>query len=215
MIEFELTIGDKHLSSWSLRPWLALKQSGVPFVERTVRLDRPDSKSEILKQSPSGLVPSLRHGDLVIWDSLAILEYVAERRPSAGLWPDDDRKRAIARAMSAEMHSGFSALRQHWPMQFATRGVVKAPTEAVANDIARIDALLREPLGASRRGGDFLFGAFSIADAMFAPVASRFTTYGAQGLSPAVAEWTGMMMALPAMQSWGRGAEAECAERAP
>jgi glutathione S-transferase len=214
MIEFELTIGDKQLSSWSLRPWLALKQTGIPFVERTVRLDRPETKSEILKQSPSGLVPSLRHGDLVIWDSLAILEHVAEQKPSAGLWPDDYRKRAIARSMAAEMHSGFGALRQHWPMQFATRGVVKAPTEAVAKDIARIDALLSEPLNAQGRGGDFLFGAFSIADAMFAPVASRFTTYGATGLSPAVARWVEMMMALPAMQSWGRGAEAERAERA-
>jgi glutathione S-transferase len=111
--------------------------------------------------------------------------------------------------MSAEMHSGFGALRQHWPMQFRTRGIAKPPTEAVAKDIARVDALLSDRLNAPGRGGDFLFGAFSIADAMFAPVASRFTTYGATGLSSATARWTEMMMALPAMQSWGRGAEAE------
>lgn len=208
---FELYIGDKQLSSWSLRAWIALRQAGVAFAEHQVRLDRPGSADALRAVSPSGLVPALVHDGLVIWDSLAILEYVAEHRASAGLWPDDRQKRAVARAVSAEMHSGFAALRRGWPMQFASRGLAGEPSDALRRDVARIDAIwsmCRERYG---EGGPFLFGRFSIADAMFAPVVSRFATYGQPPLSPLSEAWRAMMAALPAMQSWGRGAEAELA----
>jgi glutathione S-transferase len=211
MTDFELFIGDKQLSSWSLRPWLAMRHAGVPFIERQVRLDRPESAAALRAASPSGLVPALAHRGLVVWDSLAILEYVAEQRPSAGLWPDDSDKRAIARSVSAEMHSGFAALRRAWPMQFASRGLNGEKSDAVMRDLARIDALWTLCRTRHGAGGPFLFGRFSIADAMYAPVASRIETYGPAPLSAPAAEWRQMMMALPAMQSWGRGAEAELA----
>lgn len=205
-----LVIGDKNLSSWSLRPWLAMKQTGIAFEERLVRLDRAETKAEIAKYSPSGRVPCLIDGGTAIWDSLAIAEYLAEKFPDKGLWPADAKARAIARSVSAEMHSGFQALRGFWPMNFAREGM-RHTTAGISGDIARIAEIwerCRRDFGA---GGPFLFGRFSIADAMYAPVASRFQTYGPVPLPPQAEEWRAMMWSLAAMREWGDGARAELA----
>lgn len=203
-----LYIGDKNLSSWSLRPWLAMTQAGIAFHERVIRLDRPESKSALADASPSSRVPCLLDDDLTIWDSLAICEYLAEKFPEKGLWPEARGARATARSVSAEMHSGFGALRALWPMNFAREGM-RHTTHGIDGDIAR----LAEIFESCRRdfGGDgpFLFGRFSIADAMFAPVVSRFVTYGPVALPPLAAQWRDMMWALPAMRQWGEGARAE------
>lgn len=214
MRNLTLTIGDKNLSSWSLRPWFLMKHAGIPFEEKNIRLDQSDTKKILSEISPSGLVPFLTHhkdgGDVSIWDSFAIAEYVSELFPEKLLWPSDPHARAIARSVSAEMHSGFSALRTVWPMQF-TRKDMRHLTGNVAKDIARIDDIwtrCRKEFGA---GGDFLFGGFSIADAMYAPVVSRFVTYGPVDLSPEASSYRDMIFDLPAMKEWGDGARAELA----
>lgn len=212
MSDFVLVIGDKNLSSWSLRPWLALKHAGVPFTERLVRLDRPTSRAELAAASPSGLVPCLIHDDFSIWDSLAICEYVAEIFPEAGLWPADRKARAHARAVSAEMHSGFAALRRAWPMNFARRNLARAPSPEVTADIARIAAIWTEARERFGRNGPFLYGGFSIADAMYAPVASRFATYGPVDLPPPARDYAQTLFELPAMSEWGEAAAAEVSE---
>jgi len=207
-----LIIGDKNLSSWSLRPWLILKQAGIAFSERLVRLDRPETKAEIAAISPSGRVPCLVDGQTAIWDSLAIAEYLAEQFPEKGLWPSDAKARAIARSISAEMHSGFSALRTLWPMNFSREGM-RHLTYGIDGDIRRVAEIwesCRRDFGRrSASGGPFLFGDFSIADAMYAPVVSRFQTYGPIAIPPIAEEWRAMMWALPAMREWGVGAKAE------
>ncbi|HEX5801490.1 MAG TPA: glutathione S-transferase family protein [Azospira sp.] len=202
----QLVIGDKNLSSWSLRPWLALRVAGLDFAEINVRLGQPDTKREILRHSPSGKVPCLIDGKTVVWDSLAICEYAAELAPS--LWPADAALRAEARAVSAEMHSGFPALRQHMPMNVCAAKPGEGRTPEVEADIARILALWEACR--VRHGGDgpFLFGRFSIADAMYAPVIWRFTTY-AVAVPPLIRAWMEAMLALPAMQEWRAGALAE------
>lgn len=208
MQKLTLAIGDKNLSSWSLRPWLLMKQAAVPFTEETIYLDRPETREILAEKSPSGLVPFLTHGDVKIWDSLAISEYVSELYPEKQLWPANRSARAVARAVSAEMHSGFSALRTVWPMNFTREGL-RHLTGNVRRDIERIDALwsmCRKRYGA---GGDFLFGAFSIADAMYAPVVSRFVTYGPLALSAEAAAYMETIRALPAYREWGEGARAE------
>lgn len=209
MTELELAIGDKNLSSWSLRPWLALKQSGLPFRETMVRLGQPDTREKLGSFSPSGLVPVLRHGDLVIWDSLAICEYVNELTPDRTLWPTEAAARAEARAVSAEMHSGFSNLRQVWPMNFARVGMRHLKPDAVRRDIARIVDIWTSTRRKFGAGGPFLFGRFSIADAMYAPVVSRFMTYGPLDLPPLAAAYVETIFSLPAMLEWGRGAAEE------
>ena len=205
----KLVIGDRNFSSWSLRPWLAMKQSGLSFEEINIRLDSPGTKADIYKHSPSGKVPCLIDGDTVVWDSLAICEYIAEDVPS--LWPDDRKARAEARSISAEMHSGFGALRRSMPMEIhASKPHVVRSAEVLA-EIARIISIwegCRERFAAQ---GPFLFGRFSIADAMFAPVVWRFKTYAVE-LPPAARGWVEMMCALPAMQDWQAGALAEKAK---
>jgi glutathione S-transferase len=205
-----LVIGDKNLSSWSLRPWLLMKQSGVPFTERLVRLDRPETKAEIARYSPSGRVPCLIDGDTAIWDSLSIAEYLAEKFPEKSLWPADDKARAIARSVSAEMHSGFGSLRSFWPMNFTREGM-RHMTYGIEGDIARIAEIWEGSRRDFGREGPFLFGRFSIADAMYAPVVSRFQTYGPVTLPPSADEWRKMMWSLPAMREWGEGAKRETA----
>ncbi len=206
-----LVIGDKNISSWSLRPWLILKQAGIPFAERLIRLDRPETKAEIAKFSPSGRVPCLIDGDLSIWDSLAIAEYCAERFPEKGLWPEDARARAIARSVSAEMHSGFQGLRSLWTMNFAREGM-RHVTYGIDGEIARVIEIWERCRRDFGRDGPFLFGRFSIADAMYAPVVSRFETYGPVKLPPLADEWRKTMWTLPAMREWGEGAKAEVSE---
>ncbi len=205
-----LVIGDRNLSSWSLRPWLAARQVGLSFAEVTVRLNQPDTGAQIARYSPSGKVPCLidQRGDerLLIWDSLAICEYLAELAPS--LWPTDRARRAEARSISAEMHSGFGALRQQMPMDVRASRPGEAIPPQVAADIARIVAIWESCRTRFAAAGPFLFGAFSIADAMYAPVVWRFRTYGV-ALPPAALAWHEMMSALPAMREWHAGALAE------
>lgn len=174
----QLVIGDKAWSSWSLRPWLVLRRTAAPFTETLVRLRQPDSAASIAAAgSPAGRVPILKDGDLVVWDSLAICEHLSERFPAAGLWPRDARLRTLARCAAAEMHAGFQALRSEWPMDLTLR-IVAEPSAAVCADIARIVALWRE-LRAEAGDGPWLLGAWSIADAFYAPVCTRLRTYGA------------------------------------
>jgi glutathione S-transferase len=210
---YQLVIGDKNGSSWSLRPWLVMKAFGIPFSETLIRLRRPETLAEILRHSPSGKVPVLNSDGLLIWDSLAIIEYLAEQHPNKALWPVDMAARAIARCVSAEMHSGFQALRNECPMDFVTiTGFPDASAQAQA-DISRIVAIwtdCRQRFGA---GGAFLLGGFSAADAMFAPVASRFWTYqvdlGRFGDDGTAARYRDTMMAMPEMLAWAEGARAE------
>jgi glutathione S-transferase len=212
---YRLVIGNKNWSSWSLRPWLAMRRAGLLFDEINVRLRLPESKVEILKHSPSGLVPTLIDGDLAVWDSLAILEYVAERHPEAELWPREARAGAIARSASAEMHSGFGPLRQHCSMEvLASSPQATLPPEVEAN-VQRIVALWLECREKFGKGGPFLFGKFSIADAMYAPVAARFRTYipdlrpyGDDGSAQAYVE---TIFAMPEMAAWIEGARSETA----
>jgi glutathione S-transferase len=202
MDEFELVIGNKAYSSWSLRPWLALKHAGVAFTETRVPLYVHGYKEELLKYAPSGKVPVLKHGAVTVWDSLAICEYLAELFPAAELWPGDPAVRALARAVSAEMHSGFTAIRGAMPFNCRARDRKVPITAEIQKEIDRVQALWRDCRAQHGRGGPWLFGRFSIADAMFIPVAGRFITYSvpldsvAQAYAdaaldhPAVREWT-------------------------
>jgi len=216
MPKLTLTIGDKNLSSWSLRPWVLMKHAGIAFTEENIGLDRPDSKKVLNEKSPSGLVPFLRHnnttaGDMMIWDSLAIAEYLNELFPEKNLWPSDPHPRAFARAVSAEMHSGFAALRTVWPMMATREGLRHTTSGGVQRDIDRIAALWRQCRVKFGGGGDFLFGQFSIADAIYAPVVSRFVTYGPLTLNAEASAYVETIRALPAMKEWSEGARAEIA----
>ena len=202
----KLVIGDRNYSSWSLRPWLAMKQAGLPFEEIPIRLREPGTKADILKYSPSGKVPCLIDDATLIWDSLAICEYLAEKVPS--LWPADAKVRAEARSVSAEMHSGFTALRHDLPMEINAYKPHQNRTAEAEADIARIVSIWQSCRKRFGQNGPFLFGAFSIADAMFAPVVWRFQTY-AVSLPPEARAWLDTMTALPAMQEWRAGAVAE------
>jgi glutathione S-transferase len=210
---YRLVIGNKRYSSWSLRPWLMLRHSGIAFTETMVALRKTTTSPEILNYSPAGLVPILQHGDLAIWDSLAIAEYLNERHPEAKLWPADTAARARARCVSAEMHSGFREVRITMSMDFSATGLTPEFTDGARRDIARIVTIWREARTDHATGGPFLFGTFSIADAMYAPVASRFTSYGIRladyGDDGKAEAYRTMMMALPAMLEWGKAAAAE------
>lgn len=205
-----LYVGTKRYSSWSLRPYVALVQAGAVFETRTILLDQTATRDEIGKVNPAGKVPVLHHDGVVIWDSLAICEYVHELYPGAKLWPEDRTKRALARSVSAEMHSGFAAMRQAMTMDLGESRPGQGHTPEALADVRRIQAIWREQLGAS--GGPFLFGAFSIADAMFAPVTTRFTTYGVD-LDETCRAYVDAVAALPAMKQWQKDAEAEPASR--
>jgi glutathione S-transferase len=205
MADFTIYIGNKNYSSWSLRGWLMLKQSGVKFDEVVVPLRETNTRTTILRHSPSGRVPALQHGDFVVWESLAIGEYLADRFPEAGLWPAEAEARAIARAVSAEMHAGFSALRSHLPMNirssFAGRGV----TPEAQADINRVTALWRDCRKRFGADGKFLFGHPTIADAMYAPVVSRFRTYRIE-LEEEAQRYAEAVWALPSLQEWAAAA---------
>jgi glutathione S-transferase len=208
--ETVLVIGDKAWSSWSLRPWLAAKVAKVPFGEVQIRLRQPDTAEQIARHSPSARVPALRRGSLTIWDSLAICERLAEIAPQACLWPEDANARAVARSVSAEMHSGFHALRKEFPMDFHARIEGHIPSDQAQTDISRIAAIWRESRHDFGANGPFLFGAFTIADAMYAPVATRFRTYGIDlaqfGDDGTAAGYAQTLLAMPEMQEWGEGA---------
>ncbi len=201
MADFELVIGNKNYSSWSLRPWLAMTHFGIPFRETMVLLDTPTMKAEILAHSPAGRVPVLKHGELAVWDSLAILEYLAERFPEHGFWPTDRAARARARSLAAEMHSGFPDLRNELPMDCRARRPDHRWSDAAADDIARVRAIWTETRQTFGTGGDFLCGPFGAVDAMFAPVVSRFVTYGV-ALDGVATDYRDAVWNLPAMQAW-------------
>jgi glutathione S-transferase len=212
MPEFTITLGNKNYSSWSLRGWLALKQTGAAFDEIVIPLDRPDTKGKLLAASGSARVPVLRHGELTVWDSLAIGEYLAELFPEAGLWPAASEARAVARAVTAEMHAGFAALREHLPMDLRgrdpARGRKAGAMPAVAGDIARIAEIWEDCRTRFGGAGDFLFGGFSLAEAAYAPVASRFVSYGIE-LPKVAAAYRDAVMAWPAMGEWLAAAREE------
>ena len=200
----ELIIGNKNYSSWSFRPWLAMKVAGIPFEERLIRFDFATGNRAIREASPTGRVPCLIDGDLVIPESLAIMEYAAEIEPA--LWPAARAARARARAVSSEMHAGFAALRNACPMNMRRPPAPLEVSNDVRADIARIETIWQDCLDAS--GGPFLFGAFSNADAMFAPVVNRLEIY-ALSRHKAVLAYGEAMKALPAWKEWERAGRAE------
>ena len=200
MAEFTIYIGNKNYSSWSFRAWLIVKQAGIAFEEVLIPLYEAQSRTEILRHSPSGKLPALQHGAVTVWESLAIGEYLAELVPAAGLWPQSREARAAARAVCHEMHAGFLPLRRHFPMNMRSvfdREIIPE----IQGDIDRITALWRDCRKRFGAGRDFLFGHFTIADAMFAPVVSRFRTFkvplDAEGEAYAAA-----VTAWPAYQEW-------------
>ena len=206
--EFTLVMGNRTTSSWSLRGWLMMKQAGAGFDEAMVWFRRPETKAHILAHSPSGLIPVLKHQGRVIHETLAIAEYLAELFPEAGLWPDDFEGRAHARAVSAEMHAGFTALRNHMPMDIGAEKPGEGMAEGVEDDIRRITEIWEDARGRFGAGGDFLFGAFTIADAMFAPVVTRFRTYRV-ALNPVCRAYGDAVWETPDMREWIAGARDE------
>ena len=205
----ELLIGSKNYSSWSLRPWLALTQAEIPFREVVISMHQPTWREQTRVRSPNGKVPMLQDGPLQVAESLAILEYVAERSPQAELWPRDLNARAIARAVSAEMHAGFADLRQELAMNILLRKRV-VPSDKAAANIARIETLWADCRGRYADAGPFLFGHFTIADAMFAPVVTRLVTYEI-AVKDQTREYMDTVLGLPAMKSWEQGARDEAA----
>jgi glutathione S-transferase len=203
----KLYVGNRNYSSWSIRGSLLVRQSGLMCDEIVIPLDREDSKARIAAVSPSGRVPVLHADGVVVWDSLAIAEFLHEQWPSAGLWPRDAAARVLARSISAEMHAGFGALRSQMPMDIRARRSVPRTPE-LEEDIARIDAVWNACRSAHGRSGEFLFGAWCAADAMYAPVVSRFRTYGVQ-LSPVARAYAEAVSEWPALRSLAAEAAAE------
>jgi glutathione S-transferase len=210
---YTLIAGTQEWSSWSLRPYMALMAVGAPFALEVIRLRIvPDSRNAILTHSPAGKVPILKWNAQTVWDSLAICETLAERHPEARLWPSDPTLRAKARAYAAEMHSGFPDVRDQLSMEFARKLPLPELRPETRTQIARIIEAWEDALSAT--DGDFLFGAFSIADCMYAPVVSRFTTYGVE-VPARIRTYMEKIWALPAMQNWLKAAEKEVAEGLP
>jgi glutathione S-transferase len=206
----KLVIGNKNYSSWSMRPWLAMRAAGIPFEEIFIPLytDNKADKDRILGFSRAGKVPALVDDDVTVWDSLSIIEYLAERFPDAKLWPQDRAARAHARSISAEMHSGFLPLRNECGMNLHRPvGAVTLSADAQAN-VARVQEIWTECRDRYGKSGPYLFGAFTAADAMYAPVVHRFRTY-AIGVSPQVRAYMDAMMAQPAFAEWTRAGLAE------
>ena len=202
----KLHIGNKNYSSWSMRPWIAMRHGEIAFEEILTPFDDHGGNPAFREFSPTGKVPALVDGDLTIWESLAILEYVAEKHPDAGLWPEDRVERARARAAACEMHAGFTALRSACPMNIRRQIAPLSVDDAVRRDVSRIETLFAECL--DRSGGPFLFGGFTNADAMYAPVVNRLEVY-ALSESPAVRAYTAAIKALPAWREWEDAARAE------
>ncbi len=195
-----LVIANKLYSSWSMRPWLLMRHLGIAFDEIVIPLDRPDTRARVLEHSPAGKVPILKDGDVTVWESLAIMEYVAETA-GAPVWPEDGKARAMARAVAAEMHAGFEALRSACPMNLGKRYPSRDRGEAVARDVARFEAIVRDARARFGAGGPFLFGAFSAADAMYAPLATRLDTYSIP-VDPATRAYVDAILGLPAFREW-------------
>lgn len=208
MAQLTLVIGNKNYSSWSLRPWLAMQQMGLEFEEIQISLYTPESSAQIRSYSPAGKVPVLLDGDVTVWDSLAILEYLIEQFPTLPWLPTKRKPRSLARSICAEMHSGFTELRHQMPMNIRAHSPGAGMTPAVQADIARITDLWRDCRQNYGADGTFLFGEFTIADAMYAPVVSRFVTYGV-ALDPICRDYANTILSLPAMQQWVTAARTE------
>jgi glutathione S-transferase len=203
----KLVIGNKCYSSWSLRPWILMTELGIAFDEITVPLDQPDTKARLLAHSPGGKVPILKDGDVTVWESLAIMDYLADVRPDLAVWPREGAARAVARSIAAEMHAGFQALRSACPMNLGKKYPQRDRGEAVGRDVARISAMwrdAREHFGAVA-GGPFLFGTFGAADAMYAPVVARLETYSIPVDAP-VRAYMDAVMATSAFRAWREAA---------
>lgn len=205
-----LVIADKNLSSWSMRPWLALKKAGAPFDEVMVRLRQPDTAARIADHSPTGKVPVLKDGALTVWESIAICEHLAERFPDAQLWPTDRDARAVARSVVSEMHAGFTALRSEMPCNVTLR-THKPVSDAVQKDVARLTTIFRTLRSEHAAVGPFLFGGWTIADAFFTPVATRFRTYGVALGDETADAYCAALLADEAFRAWERDAIAEVA----
>ncbi len=203
-----LVIGNKNYSSWSFRPWLAMKVAGMPFEETLIPFAAPDFKARVTALNGAGKVPVLVDGDTRVWESLAILEYLAEKFPAAGLWPGHPPARAHARATAAEMHAGFLGLRRQLPMNVRRPVKPRALGDDAAGDVARIDAIWSECRGRFGAKGPFLYGPFGAADAMYAPVVWRFHTYAVE-VSAAARDYMRALMALPAWSEWREAARRE------
>jgi len=208
MADLKLVIGNKAYSSWSLRPWLLLREAGIAFKEIRIPLYTPESPQRIREHSPSGYVPVLIDGATRVWDSLAICEYVNERFPQTQGWPEAAAVRAVARSVSAEMHSGFAAVRTELPMNVRGRRSGVTPSPAARTGIDRIVEIWRDCRERFGAGGSFLFGRFGIADAMYAPVVTRFATYGVE-LTGAARDYAAAVQALPSLREWVEAARAE------
>lgn len=202
----KLVIGNKRYSSWSMRPWILMKEFGIPFEEIVVPLYREDSKPALLAHSPAGKVPVLKDGSLSVWDSLAIIDYVADLFPDLAIWPRDRAARAHARSLACEMHAGFAALRSECSMNFGRAARPVSLSEAARAEVDRIDAAWRDALSLS--GGPFLFGPFSAADAMFAPIVQRLDSYMIP-VSPKSRVYMETIKSLPAWLEWSVSARGE------
>ena len=203
-----LVIGNKTHSSWSLRPWFLMTHAGIPFEEKVIALDLPSTAGELRAVSPSGKVPVLIDGELKLWESIAICEHLAEQFPEKALWPKDPSARAMARSVAAEMHAGFASLREQCPTWFLETHPTPALSAQTRADIERVKAIWTTARARFGQGGPFLFGAFSIADAMFAPVVSRLRTYQIP-LEGEAAQYAEMIWKLSAIAKWLEGARAE------
>jgi glutathione S-transferase len=196
-----LLIGNKNYSSWSLRPWIAMKVAGIAFAEQVISLDASDFKARVGQISATGKVPALADGQTQVWESLAILEYLAEKFPQARLWPAEPAARAHARSITAEMHAGFTPLRRHYPMNVRRPVRRREPAAEVMDHIRRIDTMWTDCRTRFGQEGPFLFGSFGAADAMYAPVVSRFHTYGVD-VGPVARAYMEAVMGLPAWAQW-------------
>jgi glutathione S-transferase len=196
-----LIIGNKNYSSWSMRPWIAMKATGIAFTEEVISLNAADFKQRVSKVSGTGKVPVLSDGDVHVWESLAILDHLAEKFPDAGLWPSDPKARGYARAIAAEMHAGFVPLRRHLPMNMWRPVTPRGLPDDVAANVRRIEHIWTDCRTRFGQGGPFLFGRFGAADAMYAPVVSRFHTYAVDA-GPVAGGYMKAVMALPAWAEW-------------
>ena len=204
----QLVIGNKNYSSWSFRPWLAMKVAGIDFEEKLISLDAADFKRQVTALSGAGRVPVLVDGETCVWESLAILEYLAEKFPAAALWPAAPAARAHARAIASEMHAGFGALRRELPMNVRRKVMPRKLSPEASGDVARIDAIWNECRTRFAAAGPFLYGSFTAADAIYAPVVWRFHTY-AVDVSAAAQTYMQSLKALPAWTEWREAARHE------
>jgi len=209
MTRIVLTIGNKNLSSWSLRPWLLLREAGIDFEEHEMLFEQEAWRQDILSHSPSGRVPAARHGENVLWESLAIAEHIAELFPEKKLWPDAPTARAFARCVASEMHAGFAAMRKELSMDVVARFKRPVLSSEAQRDVARVQAIWEECRTRFGACGPFLFGHFSIADAMFAPVVFRFRSYDIPIATDAARAWSAHMLSIASMKAWERNAEEE------